>query len=258
MNFNLKQHLLKSLKKNMRYDGRKLDEFRDISIELGVSDCAEGSARVKIGETEVIAGVKMAVETPYPDSPEKGNLMVNTELLPLSSPDFESGPPGAQAIEIARIVDRGIRESKAVDFEKLCIKKGEKVWSVMIDICSINDAGDLLDASALAAMAALKNTKFPALVDDVVDYNKKTNKALPLSRWPITITVYKISDNFLVDPLLDEEAAFDARITAAIADDNNICAMQKGGEEPLSIDEISKMIDIIQKIAPKLRKNLGE
>ncbi len=256
MNNSLKQHLIKSLQKNIRYDGRKIDEFRDIKIETGVSHGAEGSARVKIGETEVLAGVKMAIEKPYPDTPEKGNLMVNAELLALSSPEFEPGPPGAKAIEIARVVDRGIRESKAIDFEKLCIEKGEKVWSVMIDVCTINDAGNLLDAAALAAITAIKNTKFPAVKDDVVDYKNKTAKGLPLSRWPITVTVYKIGDCFIVDPLSEEEDAYDARLIAAIADDNNVCAMQKGGVEPLSIEEIGKMLDIIQKIAPKLRKKL--
>lgn len=256
MNITSKLHLLKALQKNIRYDGRKKEEFRDIEVEFGVSHCAEGSARVKVGKTEVIAGVKMAIETPYPDTPDKGNLMVNAELLPASNPAFEPGPPGEKAIEISRVIDRGIRESKAVEFEKLCIEKGEKVWSVMIDICTINDNGDLLDASALASIAALIDTRFPGVVDGVVDYNKKTDKKLPLVRLPITVTVYKIGDNMFVDPIPDEESAYDSRLSVAVTDDNEISAMQKGGDEPLSMDEISKMIDVVLKIAPELRKKL--
>ena len=256
MNKDFKQHLLNALKKNIRYDGRKNDEFRDVSIEFGVSHCAEGSAKVKVGNTEVIAGVKMALETPYPDTPNKGNLMVNVELLPMSNPEFESGPPGIDAIEISRVVDRGIRESKAIDFEKLCVKKGEKVWSVMIDICSLNDEGDLLDASAIAALAAIKNTVFPEVVDDVINYNKKTKMKLPLVRLPIMVTVYKMDDCFIIDPLSDEQKAYDARLSISVTEENTICAMQKGGDEPLSIDDISKMIDLVLKIAPKIRKKI--
>jgi len=256
MNITSKLHLLKSLQKNIRYDGRKKEQFRDIDVEFGVSHCAEGSARVRIGKTDVIAGVKMAVETPYPDSPDKGNLMVNAELLPASNPEFEPGPPGEKAIEISRVIDRGIRESKAIDFEKLCIKSGEKVWSVMIDICTINDEGDLLDVSALAAMAAIIDTKFPELVDDVVNYDKKTDKKLPLARLPVTVTVYKIGDNLFVDPVPDEEKAYDSRLSVALTEDDEISAMQKGGDEPLSLDEISKMVDLVQKLAPELRKKL--
>src|SRR3990172_2219494 len=115
-----KESLLKYLNKGLHFDGRKLTEYRDVSVEYGVSKSAEGSARVRIGRTEVIAGVKLSVEKPYPDTPDSGNLMVNAELLAMSNPAFETGPPGDQAIEIARVVDRGIRESKAIDVKKLC------------------------------------------------------------------------------------------------------------------------------------------
>ena len=135
------------LEKGKRFDGRNLEDFRKIEIETNVSKNAEGSARVKIGKTEVIVGVKMDVMEPYPDSVDKGNLMVTAELLPLSSERFESGPPKFSAIEIGRLTDRAIRESKFIQMEKLCIKEGEKVWSVYIDIYSLNDDGNLIDAA---------------------------------------------------------------------------------------------------------------
>jgi len=113
-----------------RFDNRKPDEFREITIETGVAKNAEGSARVKIGKTEVLVGVKMNIGEPYPDSPDKGNLMTTAELLPLSSPRIQLGRPGIESIELARVIDRGIRESKFIQLDKLCIKKGEKVWNV--------------------------------------------------------------------------------------------------------------------------------
>ena len=156
-----RERIRKYLQEGKRFDNRKPDEFRNISIETGISKNAEGSARVKIGKTEVIVGIKMNIGEPYPDSPEKGNLIVSAELLPLSSPRFESGPPKFPTIELARIIDRGIRESKFIEFEKLCIKKGEKVWTVFIDIYSINDDGNILDAAGIGALVALKNAKKP-------------------------------------------------------------------------------------------------
>ena len=114
-----KNRIKEYLRKGKRFDGRKPEEFREISIETGVSKNAEGSARVKIGKTEVLVGVKMAVAEPYPDSPNKGNLMVTAELIPLSSPRFENGPPRFNAIELGRVTDRGIRESKFIELEKL-------------------------------------------------------------------------------------------------------------------------------------------
>ncbi len=56
-----KGNIIKYLEKNIRFDGRKLDEFRKIEVEYDISKSAEGSAKVKIGDTEVLAGVKLAV-----------------------------------------------------------------------------------------------------------------------------------------------------------------------------------------------------
>ncbi|MBW2999200.1 exosome complex protein Rrp42 [Candidatus Woesearchaeota archaeon] len=256
MNESLKQHLLESLKKGARIDGRKFDEYRDVVVETGVSKTAEGSARVKIGETEVIVGIKLGIEKPYPDTPDEGTMMVNAELLPLSSPEFETGPPGKQAIELARVIDRGIREAKAIDVKELCIEKGEKIWMVGIDICTINDEGNLLDAAGLAALAALQDARFPKYENEELNYKEKTDKKLPLTKLPIAVTVIKIGDNLLVDPLPDEEKSVDARLTVTTMVDGSLCALQKGGEEALSIEEIDKMIELGIQKGNELRKHL--
>ena len=117
----------KYLAEGKRFDGRAPEQFRDLVIEKDVSIKAEGSVRVKLGKTEVIVGIKMAIGEPYADSPTKGNLMVTAEMLPLSGARYESGPPKIGAIEWARVTDRGIRESGFVDFDKLCIEPGKKV-----------------------------------------------------------------------------------------------------------------------------------
>ncbi len=252
-----KEHLLKSLEKGVRYDGRGLLDFRPLTIEEGIFESAEGSARVKLGNTELLVGVKIAVEKPYPDSPEDGNLMVNAELTPLSNPAFEMGPPGKDAVEIARVIDRGIREAKAIDTKKLCIAKGEEVWSVMIDVCTINAEGNLIDAGGIGSIAALRNASFPEYKDKIINYQKKTKKKLPIVREPIPITVFKIGKFFIVDPLTEEEKLADARLTIALTKDDTICAMQKGGEAPLSINDIDHMVKIATDKAKEVRKILG-
>ncbi len=258
MNKEQKDHLLQYLSKGIRYDGRKLLESRPVTIEVGISQSAEGSARVKIGTTDVMAGVKIAAEKPYGDTPDQGNLMVNAELYPLSSPKFETGPPGEQAIEVARVTDRGIRESKAIDVKKLCITPRELVWGVAIDVVTVNDGGDIMDAAALAAMAAVRHARFPALKDGKVDYGARTTMQLPISSLPVSVTVYKIGPHFLIDPLPEEEDAADARLTITTTEDGLVRAMQKGGATPLTIDEIDTMVKISLERAPELRKLLKQ
>ena len=257
MNKEKQDHILFYLKDGVRYDGRKKEEFRQIEVETGISKSAEGSARVRFGDTQVLAGVKFEVGKPYPDRQDEGTMMVMAELLPMSNPDFESGPPGIQSIELARVVDRGVRESGAIDYKKLCIEPGELVWTIVVDILPINDAGNLFDTAALAAMLAIKSAKFPKLVGDKIDYKSLTKEKIPLIEEPVSITVLKVGEHFIVDPVHDEEEVLDARLTVALTKDNTICAIQKGGENPLSMDDIKAMIEIATKKSKELRKHLG-
>ena len=256
----LHDHIAALLEKEMREDGRKPLEYRKpIKVEYDISPkSAEGSARVTIGDTIVVAGIKVEVGEPFPDTPAEGNLMVNVELTPLSNPEFELGPPGIEAIELARVVDRALREGSALDTKRLCMKEGEKVWTIIIDLYPINDAGNLFDACSLAAVAALKSAVFPTYdkKTEKIDYQKKTKTPLPLKNLPLEVTVIKINNQLILDPTTEEWKALDARLTTGFLDNGTICAMQKGGPKALTSDDIRNMIDIAADHVVKLRKLL--
>ena len=244
-----------------RLDGRGMTDYRQpIKIDLDISWTAEGSTKVTLGDTVVMAGVKLSIEKPYNDTPNEGGIMINAELTPMSNSEYESGPPGIKAIELSRVTDRGIREAKAMDMKKLCIEPGEKAWFVIVDIITINDAGNLFDATGLAVLAALKSARFP-LVDKVtgaIDYKQKTEVSLPLTKEPLPVTVYKINGKLMADPTFEEEKVFDARLTVATDASGIISAMQKGGEGLLTIDDISKMVDLATEKASFLREELNK
>jgi len=250
------EHIVKFLSKGLRYDGRKLTDFRSVIVESGFLKTAEGSSRVVIGDTEVIAGVKFELGEPYDDSPDEGNLMVNAELSPLSDPDFETGPPSEFAIEVARVTDRCLRESKSLDFGKLVVKSGEKVWTVIVDIVSVNNGGNLLDAGVLAAVVALKNAKFPKVVDGVIDYKELTKVSVPLLDFPVAVTVFKVGDVLFVDPIREEEKVFDCRVTFGFTSKGDLCALQKGGGGFISEKELEEMISLAESSVKGLRKLL--
>ncbi len=254
-----KETIAELAKENKRLDNRSLTEFRQpILINTNISWTAEGSARVQIGETVVMAGVKLSIEKPYNDTSDEGGIMVNAELSPIASPEFETGPPGIKAVELARVVDRGIREAKAIDLKKLCITPGEKAWFVIVDIIALNDGGNLLDVAGLAALAALKTAKFPVVdpATGAIDYKQKTDKSLPLTKEPLPITIYKVNGVLMVDPTNEEEKAYEARLTVGSDAKGTISALQKGGDVPLSIEEIGKMVDLALEKASFLRKEL--
>ena len=245
------------LEQGKRFDKRKLDEFREIIIEKDVSKKAEGSVRVKLGKTEVIVGIKLGVSEPYPDSPTKGNLMVTAETLPLSSERYESGPPRIEAIEWARVTDRGLRESGFIDFDKLSIIDGEKVWTIFVDIYSINADGNLMDAAMIGAITALKIAKFPK-------YDKETGKVifeltdqgLPLTKnVPYTTSAHKIGNSLIVDPTLEEEDLSEARLSVG-SYDGIISSVQKSGSTALDIEEMKKAFEISERVSKGLSEKI--
>ena len=243
-----RDHIVKLLSKGVRIDGRKFDEIRPITIEKNYIMSAEGSARVHLGNTDVIVGVKLIVGQPFGDTPNKGVLTTNAELIPLASETFESGPPGRPAIELARVVDRGIREGQAVDMEKLCIEPEKEVWIMFIDIHALDYDGNLFDAANIAAMAALKSAVVPA---------KRAGKGddfpLPVTHEPISVTAVKIGEHILVDPTYDEEIVADARLTVATNEKGDMCAMQKGGEGSFTVDEVLKMVEQSKRLGAEVR-----
>jgi exosome complex component RRP42 len=240
-----------------RLDDRGVGDYREIKVEQGIIERAEGSARVLLGKTEVLVGIKIETGEPFPDTPNEGVQTVNAELVPLASAAFEPGPPDENSIELARIVDRGIRESKAIDTTKLVIEAGKKVFVIFIDVYVLNHDGNLIDASALAAVAALLNTKMPNYEIKDGEVKIKTGYTpLPIKSRPITVTIGKINDKLIVDPWLEEEQIMDARISLAINDDGNICAVQKGGSGYFTQQEITEAIKIAQKKVAELRKKL--
>jgi exosome complex component RRP42 len=246
------------IEKGKRLDGRELTDYREIKIEQGIIERAEGSARILLGKTEVVVGIKVEMGEPFSDTPNEGVLTVNAELVPLASPRFEPGPPDENSIELARIVDRGIRESKAIDTGKLCIEPGKKVFVVFVDVYVLNHDGNLIDASALAAMAALLNTKMGKYeVEDGEVKMKPGYEQLPLKKRPITVTCAKIGGRIVVDPWLDEEQVMDARISIAFDDDDNICAIQKGGTGYFEPKELFEAARIAKEKAKELRKKLN-
>ncbi len=243
-----KDYIQRLLSLGSRVDGRGQDDYRKIEVIENFIPRANGSCLLKLGKTQVLAGIKIEPGEPFPDTPNMGVLSTNAELVPLASPTFEAGPPGDEAIELARVVDRGIRESKAIDLEKLVIKPGELVWIVFLDIHVLDFDGNLFDASALGSIIALKNSFVPAK-----NYNYGEDFKLPVNHYPIATTFVKIGDKVVVDPNIDEENIASARITITTGEDSKIHALQKGLEGTFTVDEVKSLIGRSIKLAQDIR-----
>ena len=254
-----KAQMVQLLAQGKRVDGRALDQIRDLKIETGVIPKANGSARVTLGDSQVIAGVKIATGIPFPDTPDKGILMVNAEILPMSSPYAEPGPPSEEAIELARVVDRGIRESEMVDLGRLSLVSGKTVIAIFVDCNIMNVGGNLFDATSYAVVSALRTARMKKYVvkDDKAEATDEW-KPVPVEKTPVSVTMARIGERLVVDPNVEEEVTMDMRITITTDDDGSICASQKGESSTITPAQVLEAADTSIRVGKEIRARILE
>lgn len=257
-----KKKILALLKEGQRIDGRALDEPRQLTIDTGVIPKAEGSARVRLGDTEVVCGVKVQPDKPFPDLGDRGIFICTAEILPLADPSAEPGPPGEEVIELARVVDRGIRESGMVDLKQLVLEKDKSVVGIFIDNSVTDYDGNLFDACSYASVASVLSCKLPKFKYD--SSNGSVSKvegefsAPPITTIPVSVTMGKIGDTIIVDPNADEWNCMDGRITITTNAAGNICAVQKGGHDGFTPEQLVQCSKISIATGAKIRDILKQ
>jgi exosome complex component RRP42 len=252
-----KLHMKDQISNGKRLDGRIFNESRPLSIETNVIPKANGSAWVKLGNTEVVAGVKVETGEPFEGLENKGALIVSAEVLPTASPFVEPGPPDEETIELARVVDRGIRESEMLALDKLALIPGKIVYTVFVDCSIINTDGNLFDATSYAVVLALLTSKFPVYEikdEKVVDTGKVQDP--PINTVPVSITFARIGDSLMLDPTTEEEVCMDARITLTTNSEGEYTAVQKGSNGYLTIEQVLQAADIAMTKGQELRQRV--
>lgn len=174
---NEKAFVLKALSEQVRLDGRALDQYRPIDLTFGD---AYGVVDIKLGKTRssshplghfvlrlltrnhrVLANVSAEVTVPYLDRPADGIFNIVTELSPMISPAIEVNRPTEAEVLLSRLLEKTVRRSGALDTESLCLVGGRKCWSVRVDVHVLSHDGNLVDASCLAVVAALRSFRRP-------------------------------------------------------------------------------------------------
>ncbi|KAK4276263.1 hypothetical protein QN277_019231 [Acacia crassicarpa] len=241
LTINEKKFIETALLSELRVDGRRPFDYRKLTIKFGRED---GSSEVQLGQTHVMAFVTAQLVQPYRDRPNEGSLSIYTEFSPMADPSYEPGRPGEFAVELGRIIDRGLRESRAVDTESLCVLSGKLVWAVRIDIHILDNGGNLVDAANIAALASLLTFRRPECSlggedgQQVVVHPPEVREPLPLivHHLPIAVTFGFFSNEniMVIDPIHLEEFVMTGRMTATLNANGDVCAVQKAGGEGIS------------------------
>eukprot|EP01128_Nolandella_sp_AFSM9_P012875 TRINITY_DN9711_c0_g1_i1.p1 TRINITY_DN9711_c0_g1~~TRINITY_DN9711_c0_g1_i1.p1 ORF type:complete len:433 (+),score=123.16 TRINITY_DN9711_c0_g1_i1:107-1300(+) len=244
---NEREFIEESLREGLRVDGRAVFDYRALRITFGKE---HGQVQIQLGRTRIYVVTTCKVIEPLPDRGTEGFFTFAVDFSPIASPKFEAGRKTAEGIELGRIIERGLRESRAIDTEALCIVAGEKVWSIRLDVHVMDDNGNLVDACSIAAITALYHFRRPDItIGETVTVHSITEKPpVPLSihHMPLCVTfaIFQDGDVAIVDPNWKEERVMEGRITLILNIHKELCGVQKAGGVPLSPEAILKMAKI--------------
>ncbi|XP_043970995.1 exosome complex component RRP45 isoform X1 [Gambusia affinis] len=225
--------ILKAIEEKKRLDGRQTYDYRKIKITFGTD---YGCCFVDLGQTRVMAQVSCELVVPKENRPNEGVMFFNLELSPMASPAFEQGRQSELSVKLNRQLERCLRNSKCIDTESLCVVSGEKVWQIRVDVHTLNNDGNLMDAASVAAIGALCHFRRPDVSiqgEEVTVYSPEERDPIPLSIYHMPISVsfafFQQGTFLLVDPCEREERVMDGLLMIAMNKHREICSIQSSG-----------------------------
>ena len=183
--------VLDGIDQDLRVDGRGRLDHRAMTLELGTTPQASGSARLRLGNTDVMVAVKADIGAPPAGYPTHGRLSCAVELSASAGPAYEGRGGEKAGAELSRALERGLLGASAVgaaslsaaasgeklngssrvgsahgagaalDMSKLGIQKGKTCWVLRCDCLVLSADGSALDALSVAIKAALADCRIP-------------------------------------------------------------------------------------------------
>lgn len=226
-----------------------------------------GSSRLRIGNTDVLVGIKLEVDSPFPDSPNTGKLEFFVDCSAVATPEFEGKGGEDLATEIANILSRSYQSSTTIDLKILSILPNKKCWKMYVDILILQCGGNLFDAIGAAVKAALYSTEIPKVTAATLDGGEADIQVsddpfdcirLNVNNYPLLVTLCKIGDNCVVDPTAEEETCGSCNIVLSVSPKGRITSIVKTGHGSLQSSTLLKTLDVGTKVAKKLNDELME
>lgn len=253
---------------NCRGDGRGRMDMRHFTVEAEPIPHVNGSARVRIDDTDILVAVNVELEEPSPEKPDDGRIVCSVECTTSASIDYEGN--GAQDMNqtLTRQLEQVVAMSACIDTKQLSLISGKQCWALYVDAMVLGNGGNLLDAIVMAAKVALDTATIPAVSVVVgdndadlqveVDGDPFNATKLPFTDLPVCVSLTKIGSCFVVDPTAEEEVCMSTRLAIAVNKQGDVCGVQKTGAGGLSPSAVNEMIKIARVVGIKLHGKLTE
>lgn len=251
---------------DVRSDGRNTEELRSIVLETGQLVQASGSARLRLGFTDVLVAVKVELGTPSLDRPDCGNIFFAVECSPCANPQFQGRGGDELGAEYAKGLERSMQagltgRGGGLDLTALCVTSGKICWLLYVDALVLNMDGNILDALSIATRAALTDTSIPSVEvqaaedpSDEPELEVLDDNAVKLdtSNVPIMLTVSQVGTALAVDLTAEEELCTSAALHVAVTPTGRLCSASQRGSSGINPGVLQEMMSKAQRLGPEI------
>uniref|UniRef100_A0A914DGJ6 Ribosomal RNA-processing protein 42 n=1 Tax=Acrobeloides nanus TaxID=290746 RepID=A0A914DGJ6_9BILA len=274
-----KNYIIDGVQDGMRADGRGHFDYRPIFIESGVLATTDGSARIRIGTTDVLVGIKAELATVENTQEAVNRIKFFVDFSANATPQFEGRGGESYALEIANTLYEAYNNDNVLpDLSKLILSKTH-MWVLYADIVLLQYGGNIMDAASLGVRTALADTKLVNVVVRPADEGKlmvdlpdeRKLWSLDVSKVPLVVEASKIGDVSVVDATIIEENCATSSLfvgimppecdynpsAPSVSDDDCVLTLvrkSKGGS--LELESIEEMINTGVRAARELNKAL--
>lgn len=225
---------------NNRYDGRRHDELRKVTITRDYTKYAEGSVLIELGDTRVICTASVDDKVPpFRKGTGEGWITAEYDMLPRSTAsrnvrDRTSLKINGRANEIQRLIGRALRS--VVDFKSL----GER--TIIIDCDVIQADGGTRTAAITGAMVALVD----ALA--VMDERKMLKNGSPLKQMIAAVSVGMYQGKPVLDLDYPEDSTAETDLNVVMTDAGGFIEVQGTAEgAPFGSEQLNAMLGLAEK-----------
>jgi ribonuclease PH len=229
-----------------RADGRELDELREITVELGFQDWADGSVLYSQGRTKVLVAATVVEEAPrWMRGTGKGWVTGEYSMLPRATEErtpreVSKGRPSGRTQEIQRLIGRSLRA--VTDLRRL----GERTIMVDCDVlladagtrCASITAGYIALALAVRRLEEDGVAKAGVLVDSVA-----------------AVSVGIVGRSPVLDLTYEEDAHAEVDCNVVMTGSGALVEVQGTAEgEPFSRGDLNALLDLAESGISQLTK----
>ncbi|VDM63949.1 unnamed protein product [Angiostrongylus costaricensis] len=214
-----------------RLDGRTLNDFRQVKLVVG-SDF--GTALCTMGDTKVLCVVSISLAEPRTARPSKGLVTVDVDMSPMSNPANEHNRLGERGLELTRMLELVLRDSRCIDVESLCVRSHKEVWKLKVDVRILDDDGSLLDCASIAAVTALYHFRRPNVTvrpNHTLIHSEYEQAFVPLNIYHMPICVSfgftKCGTHVVIDPTDKESQCLYGCLVIACNKRREVCALHQ-------------------------------